>query len=56
MQDAAMRGRLAALVLATLLAISGAALATALLAADDQDAGFLAGGRGNDIIRSEGSS
>jgi hypothetical protein len=36
MQDVAMRRRLAALVLAALLAISGAALTTAYFAADAQ--------------------
>jgi hypothetical protein len=38
MQDVAMRRRIAALVLAALLAISGAALATAYFAADEQAA------------------
>jgi hypothetical protein len=46
MQDVAMRRRLAALVLAALLAISGAALTTAYFAADSQAQNFVGTERG----------
>jgi ABC-type cobalamin transport system permease subunit len=47
MHDAAMRRRLAALVIAALLAISGAVLATVVLATEDQTAVNSAGNTGN---------
>jgi ABC-type cobalamin transport system permease subunit len=46
MHDVAMRRRLAALVVAALLAISGAALATAYFAADAQAQNFVGTDRG----------
>jgi len=46
MQDAAMRRRIAALVLAALLAVSGAALATTYFAADAQAKNFVGTERG----------
>ena len=50
MQDVAIRRRLAALVLATLLAISGAALTTAYLATDAQAQNFVGTERGERIV------
>jgi ABC-type cobalamin transport system permease subunit len=49
MQDVAMRRRIAVLVIAALLAISGAALATAVLATDQTLAVY--GGIGGDDVR-----
>jgi hypothetical protein len=54
MQDVAMRRRIAALVLAALLAISGAALATAYFAADDQAATGNTGNAQNLALRGGG--
>ena len=50
MNDVVMRRRIAALVIAALLAISGAALASAYLAADAQARNFVGTERGERIV------
>jgi hypothetical protein len=50
MQDAALRRRIAALVIAALLAICGAAMTTAYFAADAQAKNFVGTPRGERIV------
>jgi ABC-type cobalamin transport system permease subunit len=54
MHDVAMRRRIAALVIAAMLAVSGAALTTAYFAADAQARNFVGTDRGERIVGTDG--